>query len=69
MTLEGGGAASLSICFSILSLRLSPYEPNQNYDDVKRKGVSYVSKKDRPSRRDLSRSIRAARTDFAPIVL
>jgi hypothetical protein len=37
MTLEGGGAAILSICFSILSRRLSPYEPDQN--GVKWKGV------------------------------
>jgi hypothetical protein len=27
VTLEGGGAASLSMCLSILSRRLSPYEP------------------------------------------
>ena len=42
VTLEGGGAANLSICFSILSRRLSPYEPNQN--DVKGKGAMYPTK-------------------------
>ena len=48
VTFDGGGAASLSICFSIFSRNSSPYWP---------------------SRRDRSRSIRAANTALAPTVL
>lgn len=67
MTFDGGGAASLSMCFSILSRRASPNVPEAPiYKNTHR--IQKEKKQSSPSLRCRSKSMRAARTDLAPTV-